>query len=85
MRRFLVAPNNPATRAAIEREIAQSLARWEPRVTVIGVRVSPTDDRATVLIEIQYAHVLDGRQDVLVYPFYLEQSGCCLLYTSRCV
>ena len=42
---------------------------------MIGVRVSPTDDRATVLIEIQYAHVLDGRQDVLVYPFYLEQSG----------
>lgn len=75
LRRFLMAPNNPATRAAIEREIAQSLARWEPRVTVIGVRVSPTDDRATVLIEIQYAHVLDGRQDVLVYPFYLEQSG----------
>jgi phage baseplate assembly protein W len=37
LRRFLMAPNNPATRAGIEREIAQSLARWEPRVTVIDV------------------------------------------------
>ena len=73
--RFLMASNNPATRAGIEREIAQSLAPWEPRVQVIAVRVSPTDERATVLIEIHYAHVLDGRQDVLVYPFYLEQSG----------
>lgn len=74
LRRFLMAPNNPATRAGIEREITQSLARWEPRVKVMGVKVSPTDDRATVLIEIHYAHVLDGRQDVLVYPFYLEQA-----------
>ena len=74
LRRFLMAPNNPATRAGIEREIAQSLARWEPRVQAIAVRVSPTDERATVLIEIHYAHVLDGRQDVLVYPFYLEQA-----------
>ncbi len=30
LRRFLMAPNNPATRAGIEREIAQSLARWVP-------------------------------------------------------
>ena len=74
LRRFLMAPNNPATRAGIEREIIQSLGRWEPRIKLIAVKVSPTDDRATVLIEIHYAHVLDGRQDVLVYPFYLEQA-----------
>jgi len=74
LRRYLMAPNSPATRAGIEREIAGALALWEPRVKLVGVAVTPTDDRATVLIEIQYAHVLDGRQDILVYPFYLEQA-----------
>ena len=74
LRRYLMAPNNPATRAAIEREISNTLARWEPRVKVVNIAVTPTDDRAMVLIEIHYAHVLDGRQDILVYPFYLEQS-----------
>lgn len=74
LRRFLMAPNNPATRAGIEREISNALARWEPRVNVAAIAVTPTDDRAMVLIEIHYAHVLDGRQDILIYPFYLEQA-----------
>lgn len=72
LRRYLMAPNNPATRAAIAREISQTLGRWEPRIQLLDVQVSPTDDRAMVLIEIHYAQVLDARQDVLVYPFYLE-------------
>jgi uncharacterized protein len=73
LRRYLMQPNNPATRAAIEREIGQALGRWEPRVKLMDTAVTPTDDPAMVLIEIHYAHVLDARQDVLVYPFYLEQ------------
>ena len=72
LRRYLMAPNNPATRAAIAREITQTLGRWEPRIQLVDIQVSPTDDRAMVLIEIHYAQVLDARQDVLVYPFYLE-------------
>ena len=72
LRRWLMHPNNPTTRAAIQRDINQALLRWEPRVKVVEVAVTPTDDRAMVLIEIHYAHVLDARQDVLVYPFYLE-------------
>lgn len=75
LRRYLMAPNNPATRAGIHQEIANSLSRWEPRIKVVDIAVNPTDDRAMVLIEIHYAHVLDGRQDVLVYPFYLEQTS----------
>jgi len=72
LRRYLMHPNNPATRAAIQREITQAMTRWEPRVKLVDIAVTPTDDRAMVLIEIHYAHVLDARQDVLVYPFYLE-------------
>lgn len=74
LRRYLMQPNNPATRAGIARDITVSLTRWEPRIKVSDVLVTPTDDRAMVLIEIRYAHVLDGRQDILVYPFYLEQA-----------
>jgi phage baseplate assembly protein W len=73
LRRYLMHPDNPATRAAIEREIAQALGRWEPRVNLVAIAVTATDDPAMVLIEIHYAHVLDARQDVLVYPFYLER------------
>ena len=72
LRRWLMHPNNPATRAGIQREIESALARWEPRIKVTEVNVSPTDDRSTVLIELHYEHLLDQRQDVLVYPFYLE-------------
>lgn len=72
LRRFLMQPNNGATRSQIEREIGLALQRWEPRIKVSQVDVSPGDDPALVLIEIQYVHVLDGRRDSLVYPFYLE-------------
>ena len=72
LRRFLMHPNNGATRAQIEREITLALGRWEPRIKLSQALVSAGDEPALVLIEIQYAHVLDGRRDSLVYPFYLE-------------
>ena len=74
LRRYLMQPNNPATRAGIARDIANALGRWESRIKVADVAVNTTDDPAMVLIEIRYAHVLDGRQDILVYPFDLEQA-----------
>ena len=72
LRRFLMQPNNGATRAQIERDVTLALRRWEPRIAVSQVDVAPGDDPALVLIEIQYAHVFSGRRDSLVYPFYLE-------------
>lgn len=73
--RWLMAPNSVATRAAIEREVRKALERWEPRIRLLDVNVGVGEDPAMVQIEIRYAHVLDGRQDILVYPFYLEQSS----------
>lgn len=72
LRRFLMHPNNGATRAQIEREIGLALRQWEPRIKVAQIDVSGADDPALVLVEIQYTHTLDGRRDSLVYPFYLE-------------
>lgn len=72
LRRFLMQPNNVATRAEIEREVTAALGRWEPRIALGEVKVAPGDDPALVLIEIQYAHAFTGRRDSLVYPFFLE-------------
>lgn len=72
LRRFLMQPNTAATRAAMQREIDTALRAWEPRVNVERVDVSPGDDPSLVLVQIEYRHLLDGRRDNLVYPFYLE-------------
>jgi Bacteriophage baseplate protein W len=73
LRRFLMQPNNAATRAQIEREVDLALRRWEPRIAVSQVDVAAGNgDPALVTIEIQYAHAFSGRRDSIVYPFYLE-------------
>lgn len=72
LRRFLFAPNTLTTRAAIEREVRRAIERWEPRVAVDEIAVTPGDDPAQLLVTIRYEHVRDGRGDVLVYPLYLE-------------
>lgn len=72
LRRFLMQPNTAATRAAMQREIDTALRAWEPRVKLERVDVVPGDDPSLVLVQIDYRHLLDGRRDNLVYPFYLE-------------
>jgi hypothetical protein len=72
LRRYLMKPNNTATRALIKHDVERSLASSEPRIRLQEVRVDPGDDPALVLIHIAYVHARDGRRDNLVYPFYLE-------------
>lgn len=72
LRRHLMKPNTATTRALIQREVERTLAEFEPRIALQGVRVDPGEDPAMVLIEIAYIHRRDGRKDNLVYPFYLE-------------
>jgi hypothetical protein len=72
LRRYLMKPNTPATRALIQRDVERALANWEPRIQVSEVRVEPAEDPAMVLIQIRYQHRRDGSPASLVYPFYLE-------------
>ncbi len=61
LRRFLMAPNTPGTRASIARAVAASLLQWEPRIVVLGIDVSPVDDDpAAAWVTIAYTHVRDG-------------------------
>jgi phage baseplate assembly protein W len=72
LRRYLMTPNTVATRSLIQRDVAQALAQWEPRIRLDQVSVTAGDDPALVLIAISYVHVRDGRPGNLVYPLYLR-------------
>jgi phage baseplate assembly protein W len=72
LRRYLMAPNSPAVRALIQRDVERAITVWEPRVQLVGVQVDPGDDPALVLIRVSYIHVRDRRPGNLVYPFYLR-------------
>jgi len=72
LRRYLMHPNTPATRALMERDVELALARWEPRVAVTSVAALEGDDPALVTLAVEYRHLRDGTPASLVYPFYLE-------------
>ncbi|WP_208630263.1 GPW/gp25 family protein [Amycolatopsis kentuckyensis] len=59
LRRYLMAPNNPATRAAIARDVTAALTAWEPRIDLSAVDVTTTTDPAAVLVSISYVHRRD--------------------------
>lgn len=75
LRRFLMEPNTPSTRAAIEREVKGSLTAWEPRIRLTDVMVATTDDPATVLLSIRYSHLRDQTPAVVQVPFALAAPG----------
>lgn len=72
LRRYLMKPNTPATRALIKSDVEFALASFEPRIRVTALSVDPGDDPSLVLIQIAYVHLVDSREDNLVYPLYLD-------------
>jgi phage baseplate assembly protein W len=71
LRRYLMEPNSPATRAAIARDVEAAVRAWEPRVSVTAVEVTATDDPAVVLLSLAYTHVRDRSPDGLRVPLTL--------------
>jgi phage baseplate assembly protein W len=72
LRRYLMEPNTLATRTSMEVDITGALQRWEPRIRLTNVAVTPGEDPSLVWIEIAYVRVADLSPDNLVYPFYLK-------------
>ncbi|MBN1643166.1 MAG: GPW/gp25 family protein [Anaerolineae bacterium] len=65
-------PNNSDTAARVKRAVRQALGRWEPRITLRSVDVTPDpDDTARLLIDIRYEIKATHDRRSLVYPFYL--------------
>jgi phage baseplate assembly protein W len=69
---YVFAPVDATTAGRLAAEVRLSLERWEPRIDVLAVEVSPaTDDPATLYIDIRYT--VRGSYDPrnLVFPFYV--------------
>jgi uncharacterized protein len=65
-------PANEQTAAIVERMVTDAIKRWEPRITLRRVAVTPgVEDFGELMIEISYE--IKKTHDVrsLVYPFYL--------------
>ncbi|GLZ39460.1 GPW/gp25 family protein [Actinokineospora sp. NBRC 105648] len=71
IRDFVFRPANLETVAELSQEVRDALLRWEPRVDVEGVRISPDPADGSVLyIDIQYLVKDTNDRRNLVFPFY---------------
>ncbi|MEU7043687.1 GPW/gp25 family protein [Streptomyces sp. NPDC050617] len=72
---LVFAPVNEATAGRIRYEVRLSLDRWEPRIEVLDVTVSPAPDDPSVLyIDVRYAVRGTNNPRSLVFPFYVIPS-----------
>ena len=69
---YIFAPSNLATASAVEHEVRQSLTRWEPRINLLEVNVTPSPNATGMLmIDVKYEVKATHDQRSLVFPFYL--------------
>ncbi len=69
---YIFAPANAVTASAVEREVRLALDRWEPRITVQDVDVTPgVGAIGLLMIAIKYEIKSTNDQRSLVFPFYL--------------
>lgn len=69
---LIFAPADITTAGRIAYEVRASLRRWEPRIDVLDVAVSPDPrDAGTLYIEITYALRETNDPRNLVFPFYV--------------
>jgi phage baseplate assembly protein W len=69
---YIFAPSNAATAAAVEAEVRLALSRWEPRIDLVDVLVTPSQSAIGMLmIELKYEVKATHDQRSLVFPFYL--------------
>lgn len=70
---LVFSPNNTATATLIDVYVKEALLKWEPRIEVTSVGVSPGgDDGNRLNIDIGYRVKTTNTKKNLVYPFYLE-------------
>lgn len=66
------APNDTATATLVEFYVKEALLRWEPRIEVFNVKVTPDLEEPNQLkINIEYRIKTSNTRTNLVYPFYL--------------
>ncbi|MGD1094988.1 MAG: GPW/gp25 family protein [Bryobacteraceae bacterium] len=70
---YLFAPNNPATRKAVETEISRVLKLWEPRIAVDSVSVdADPNDPQSAIASIQYRLVANQLASQITLTLQLQ-------------
>ncbi len=70
---FMFQPLSDVNRGRLATAVQDALIAWEPRIRVLGVRVTASrSDPATALIDIEYEIRSSNTRRNLVYPFYLN-------------
>jgi len=70
---LVFATGSAATIGSVTKAVSDALARWEPRIEVLGVSAAPdAAEPELLLIEIQYSLRATNSRFNLVYPFYLS-------------
>lgn len=70
LRDFVFGGATSENAAAIGHEVRIALLRWEPRVDVTSVDVTPRNDEAMLYIDIGYTIKATNDRRNLVFPFY---------------
>ncbi|MFV1950657.1 MAG: GPW/gp25 family protein [Nitrospinota bacterium] len=73
---LVFAPNNTSTVTLITFHVKEALLKWEPRIEVLNVSVTPDEEERNRLnINIEYMVKTSNTKKNMVYPFYLESRG----------
>jgi phage baseplate assembly protein W len=71
---LVFAVNSAATAGRVASEVEEALVRWEPRIELLDVQVTPQKGGpSTLLIQIEYRVRATNNLFNVVYPFYLER------------
>jgi len=71
---LVFAPNNTSTATLMDFYIKEALLKWEPRIEVLDVSVSPDEEEGNkLIINIEYMVRSTNTKRNLVYPFYLTE------------
>ncbi|GAB3116939.1 GPW/gp25 family protein [Streptomyces calidiresistens] len=71
---LVFAPINEQTAGRLRHEVYSSLDRWEPRIEVHDVRVTPGAGSGVLYIDVRYAIRGTNNPRSLVFPFYVIPS-----------
>jgi phage baseplate assembly protein W len=69
-------PNTAGVRGLVQVRVREALARWEPRIDVLDVRVAAPPEAPNVMtVDIDYRLRANNAVFNLVYPFYLTEGA----------
>jgi phage baseplate assembly protein W len=71
---LIFAVNNATTASRVVQEVREALLKWEPRIDVRDIQVSPSAEQpGLLLIELTYRIRSSNTAYNQVYPFYLDK------------